>query len=279
MTTTTILPGLWLDWCTVTGTPAALRDEVTLARFMRQAHPSRSVLAALRPPAAKRSPAWPATLHKDSNALHQLLRAGWHLSQGMNTPWSTRLRTRRLLFGAVLIAPEAQGGLGLTRAETRSLTPHRIEAHLPGLETSADQVECMSCAVWFWLDVLGANSDWGRGGIRQLIHQRKLRTNCSQHPGIAPSAAWKDWPNFANLVPAIDRRGWVEPYSSLHPSSLSTLIGQLELLYEAPPEPADEPLPQPPAAASRISPEEEASILARADEINARVAALLREYS
>lgn len=279
METAVALPSLWIDWCTVTGTPALLRDETTISRFIHQAHPSRSVLKALRPAVTTRAPAWPAVLREDPSALHLLLRAGAYPSQGMSTPWPTRLRTRRLLFVAVLIAPEAQGGLGLTRAEIRSLTPHRIEAHLPGLETSADQVECVSCAVWFWLDVLGANSDWGRGGIRQLIHQRKLRTNCNRHPGTAPSAAWKDWPDFANLLPAIDRWGWVEPYSSLHPSSLSTLIGQLELLYDAPPEPADEPLPQPPAAASRISPEEEASILARAYEINARVAALLREYS
>ncbi|WP_092103768.1 hypothetical protein [Brevibacterium sandarakinum] len=136
----------------------------------------------------------------------------------------------------------------------------------------------MSCAVWAWLDVLGANSDWGRGGIRQLIHQHDQRTNCTRHQSAAPNSAWKDWPNFANLLPAIDRWGWVDPYSSMHPSSLSTLIRQLELLYEAPPKSMEEPLPRPPEAPPKITPDEEAQILARADEINARVAALLREY-
>lgn len=278
METAVALPSLWIDWCTVTGTPALLRDEATISRFIHQAHPSRSVLKALHPVVTTRAPAWPATLREDPSALRLLLRAGAHLSRGRGTAWSTRLRTRRLLFAAVLIAPRGQGGLGLTRATIRSLTPHRFEQHLPDLETAVEQVECVNCTVWAWLDVLGANSDWSRGGVRKLIHQLDQRTNCARHQGAAPSSAWKNWPNFANLLPAIDRWGWVEPYSSMHPSSLSTLIKQLELLYETPPEPVEDPLPLPPVSASRISPEEEARILARADEVNARVAALLREY-
>lgn len=278
METVNVLPSLWIDWCAATGTPVALRDEVTLSRFTQQTRPSQSVLKALQPTVTMRTPAWPSTMLENPNALHQLLRAGTNLAQGASTSWASRLRIRRLLFTAVLIAPETQGGFGLTRAQIRALTPHSIEQRLPDLENAVEQAECISCTAWAWLDILGANSNWSRGGIRQLIHQREVRTNCPRHRTRTPSDAWKDWPNYPNLLPAIDRWGWINPYSSVHPSSLSTLIRDLEQLYEEPPEPIEEPLPQTLATPPRISPEEEAAILARADEVNARVAALLHDY-
>lgn len=57
-----VLPDLWLDWCAVTRTPAALpTDSATLAAFTKQARPSARVLSVLRPPAVARptAPAWP----------------------------------------------------------------------------------------------------------------------------------------------------------------------------------------------------------------------------
>lgn len=279
MKTVAAPPALWVDWCAVTGTSPTLRDEETLSKFATQAHPSHAVLKALQPAVTTRTPAWPSALREDSGALHQLLRVGTALTLNASTPWSNRLRIRRLLFAAVLLAPEAQGGFNLTRAQIRALTPARIEQRLPGLESTEDQMKCISCAVWAWLDVLGANSDWSRGGIRQVIHRQSLRTNCSRHPGSAPNDAWKDWPNYANLMPAIDRWGWVDPYSSMHPSSLSKLIKDLERLYDEPLRPDEEPPPSPPASIPKISPKKEAEILARADEVNARVTALLQEYS
>lgn len=49
METVVALPSLWIDWCTVTGTPAFLRDEATISRFVQQAHPSQSMLSAVCP--------------------------------------------------------------------------------------------------------------------------------------------------------------------------------------------------------------------------------------
>ena len=57
---TTALPGLWTDWCSVTGVPAGRIDEVSLSCFSQQAQPSQAVLAALRRRLAPKDPVAPA---------------------------------------------------------------------------------------------------------------------------------------------------------------------------------------------------------------------------
>lgn len=79
------------------------------------------------------------------------------------------------------------------------------------------------------------------------------------------------------MLPAIDRWGYVDPYASLHPSSISVLISTIALLCQEP-VPAEEPALEPVCSpVPWVTPEEEERILARADELNARIAALLCE--
>lgn len=88
------LPGVWVDWCSVTGAPVGSRDEATLRLFSRQTSPSRRVLAALRPVEneAPIAPAWPAAYRDDPGALQLLVRRGDVLVQAPSTHWIVRLR-------------------------------------------------------------------------------------------------------------------------------------------------------------------------------------------
>ena len=82
------------------------------------------------------------------------------------------------------------------------------------------------------------------------------------------------------MLPAIDRWGYVDTYFSLHPSSLSGVISAMSLMLDGD-DPKPTPLPEPQSSAPRreIPPKEEERILARADELNARVAQLLAEFT
>lgn len=127
---TATLPGLWLDWCQVTGTPTGQRDEPTLARFASQTRPSKALLKSLAqgkdsPPVAW---AWPRSYAADTDTLSRLLRRIFALTRRSNLEWISRLRLHRLAFLAVLIAPAAQGGLGLTRGQSLRLSPAALAA-------------------------------------------------------------------------------------------------------------------------------------------------------
>ncbi|WP_409495472.1 hypothetical protein [Amycolatopsis sp. cmx-11-12] len=72
--------------------------------------------------------------------------------------------------------------------------------------------------------------------------------------------------------------GYLDRYGSLHPSSLSGLVRAIETLVDARVAPARLTDVEPVSAQPRITAEEEAAILARADEVNARVARILEDY-
>lgn len=274
-------PGLWVDWCAATGTPSGRRDQATLDLFRQQARPSRIVLDAIRPNVeTPRAPAWPVQLRHHDTALARLIRGGSARISHPDLDWITRLRLRRLLFAAVLIAPVDLGGLGLDRSKTRSLNPIGLQKLRPQIGSADDESSCPSCAVWSWLEILGTNSKWSRGAVKALGRRRDdARGLTHRHEREDPSPDWLDWPDQANLLPAIDRWGYLDQYESMHPSSLSALIRTMVMIAEAPivEFPQTEPAPTPPAR--HISPEEEGEILSRADELNARISRILKEFS
>lgn len=230
------LPGLWVDWCAATGTPVNQLNRMTLDRFRHQARPPQTLLRHLVPKAAKpRAPAWPVHLRHDETALARLIRGGSSRIANPELDWITRLRLRRLVFAAVLIAPGDLGGLGLNRKKTCRLTPVRLQVLRQQIGCTDDQATCPACAVWSWLEILGTNSKWSRGAVRAL----GLR--CDDTPGEKhrheredPSPDWLDWPDRANLLPAIDRWGYLDQYESMHPSSLSVLIRTMVMIADAP---------------------------------------------
>lgn len=271
---------LWDDWCAVTGTDSALRDEDTLDRFAHQASPSRRLLEALRAtPPAPRAPAWPRPL-QGRDTLAQVLTHSWDIAEHPQTHWVDRLRLRRLRFIAVLLAPRDQGGLGLDRARLRGLTPAALQQRRASITTAARSQQCPACAVWSWLQVVGTSSGWSHFSVRALAYQPQQLVDdehCHEQPDPSP-----DWLTCAGLVPAIDRWGYLDPYQSLHPSSISVLTHQLEELLDipVPVSPATEPDHDPDQAigARSLTRQEQEQVFARADELNARINRILAEY-
>jgi hypothetical protein len=278
---TTPLPDLWTDWCSVTGVPAHKIDEVSLSCFSQQAQPSQAVLAALRRRLAPKdppAPAWPRGHREDAGSLQRLIRRGTTIIQHPGTHWVFRLRMRRMLFTAVLLAPRSHGGLGLDRAGALGLRPDRMRELRQWIGIAEDPSACPACATWSWLDVIGTNSGWSHSSVRVLGHRRDEVGSAHRHLRPDPNP---DWHLSIGLLPAVDRWGWIDAYRSMHPSSLSAVISAAALLLDGP-EPA--PAPVPAAAAMPASPrrqmsrEEEEQILKRADELTARVEAILREF-
>lgn len=276
--TTAALPELWTDWCCASGVPEDGIDEESLALFSRQARPSKTVLARLRrtiAPAGAGAPAWPREHRGDPSSLRRLLARADVMIQDRSTHWSLRLKLRRMLFAAVLVAPASHGGLGLSRAEARDLRPASLERLRPKIGVADDPDACPACAVWSWLEIIGTNNAWFRGGVRSLAHRRGAEAEGHRHEMPDPSP---DWRMCLGVLPAIDRWGWVDPYSSLHPSSLSVVLRAVHALLEGP-SPVPSPEPEPRAPVREISDEEREAIFARADAVTARVEAILREHA
>ena len=186
------------------------------------------------------------------------------------------------MFAAVLLAPAGQGGLGLTRDQALELTPAAFQELRPQIGTAEEESSCPACAIWSWLEVLGTNSSWSSAMVRALA-KRAGETPKSdvahRHELDDPNPGWGDWQECSNLLPGIDRWGYIYQYSSMHRSSLSVVIAVMALLLDTPvPRPINSP-PAPELQTIRhMTPEEEASILARADELNKRVTALLASF-
>lgn len=278
---TTALPDLWTDWCSVTGVPVGRIDETLLSRFTRQAQPSRAVLSELRRRLAPKdppAPAWPRGHTEDTGSLQRLIRRATAIIQHPDTHWVFRLRLRRMLFAAVLLAPASHGGLGLDRAGALGLRPDRMRELRQWIGIAEDQSACPACATWSWLQVIGTNSGWSHGSVRALGHGRDEEGPAHRHLRPDPSP---DWHLCVGMLPAVDRWGWIDAYRSMHPSSLSAVINAMALLLDGP-EPVSVPVPStaalPPSPRRQMSREEEEQVLARADELNARVEAILREF-
>lgn len=278
------LPGLWLDWCEVTGTPPdRYDDQSTIKLFVRQTQPSRAVLSGLnrllhdqrhQPQIA---PAWPAGLH-----LNGTLRQIWQHVAQPETYWSNRLRLHRLAFVAVLIAPPQQCGLGLTREAVRDLTPAQFRALRATVRTSTTPETCPACAISEWVEVLATNNGWSQASVRSLGHRYRRPSGPAHACALLDPS--RDWLDCAVMVPHIDRWGWIsQSDTGLHKSSLSGLIGQLRRLgiqtISASAVPSLRPDHDDVHPLTRtVSPEVEHEILRRADEQNRRARQILRDY-
>ncbi|MEU3626714.1 hypothetical protein BS329_35770 [Amycolatopsis coloradensis] len=193
------LPDLWLDWCVVTGNRVDIRDEAVLEEFARQAAPSQKLLSALRSPAA--APTWPPALRDDAFALERLVHGGTSRINDPDTGWIARLRLRRLLFSAVLLAPPDQGGLGLSRGQVRDLTAQRLRELRPDIGRADEEASCPACAVWSWLDIIGTNNGWSQGALRELGQRRDTPAGeRHRHELDDPSPDWLAWPGLNRRI-------------------------------------------------------------------------------
>ena len=225
------------------------------------------------------APTWPAAHRDDPCGLRRLIRRGTVIVEKPDAHWIVRLGLRRLLFAAVLVAPSAQGGLGLNRKQALHLTPKGLQRERPRIGTGEGPSSCPACATWSWLQVLGTNSGWSHSSVRELSHRRD-EPRGGEHRHTRPDAS-PEWHDCVGLLPAIDRWGYVDPYDSMHPSSLSVLVTAMEALLDAPVGslPALAPALAPARPVRQVSPEEQQQIFDRADELSARIATILAVYS
>jgi hypothetical protein len=274
---TDALPDLWVDWCLVTGTRADQIDESTVDRFTSQVQVPQAVLQLLRTlmdPPEQLATVWPGPLQNDPDSLNRLLRQGSLLINSATTHWIARLRIRRLLFAGVLLAPRDFGGAGLSRREALGLAPSQLQAIRGELGTGPSPGECPRCAVWSWLEVIGTNNSWSHGVVRELAH--RTDESDGRHRHLEPDPR-PDWGDALGLLPAIDQWGYINPYGSLHPSSLSVLVHAIFDLIDGPVLVQQEETSAPEPGIRHFSAAEEAEVLARADQLNAHITKVLAE--
>ena len=280
------LPQLWIDWCAATGTSIETDDAATIERFARMAQPSRDVLVALCARTSgqaveRTAPAWPVILHDDQQALARTLRNGTASVQLAGPDWQHRVRLRRLLAIAVLIAPVQLGGAALSRSEVSGLMPPRLAEIREQLGCHDDPASCPQCILWSWLQVLGMNRHWSRTAVRE--HESfpdRLDEPQHRHELEDPEPDWMLWSREASLVPAMDRHGYLELHASLHPSSLSVVIARIaDLGARAPAQQIPDGRRLGRAASPTVSAARECEILAEADALNARMARIFSSLS
>lgn len=280
------MPSLFSDWCAVTGADPRCLDELTLERFAHMAQPSRAVLEQLRSSShdqpSPRAAAWSTPLRGNGHALARVLRTGTASIQDAGDDWQHRVRLRRLLALAVLIAPHEAGGAALTRTEITELVPPRLHALREQIGVHNDPTSCPRCVVFSWLRVIGTNRHWSRAAVIEAeTFPDRLKPGEHRHELADPEPDWQLWPDEPSLLPRLDRWGYLELHASLHPSSISVLIEQISALADLPVVEHvsegqvvrhDPPTP-------RISAEREREILAEADALNARMARIFSSLS
>lgn len=152
---------------------------------------------------------------------------------------------------------------------------------------SADPRTCPSCAVTRWLEILGIADGLGRGSARMHLATAHAPTPRGTHRHTV--AGPPRWRQAAQLLPAIDRHGWIDDYQPLSTRAIHTrltLAGNRAL----DPEPGHagthtRPHPEPAQPARRTRPaatlDEALTILDQvahdADTLNRRIQALLAE--
>ncbi|WP_156698019.1 hypothetical protein [Nocardioides sp. Leaf285] len=143
------------------------------------------------------------------------------------------------------LAPPAEGGLGLTRDEARSLRPTDFRL-APGsitctafsrrraVGTVADPDACPACATVRWLHVAALDYRWSARVVNEYLRRARQRRihDCgaddpeppvAAEPGSLPDLdpTWRETPV---LAPAIDRYGWTANWRPLTARSLSSIV-------------------------------------------------------
>jgi hypothetical protein len=139
--------------------------------------------------------------------------------------WPDGLLGRRDGFLIVLTA-----ALGFPHTQARRIQPTdltydgeqswRVEQrHVP---VDADPRRCPSCALVRWLDILGIADGLGRGSARMDLTAAHAATALDphQHHPAEPQR----WSAAAQLLPPIDRHGWIDDYQPLSTRTIHTRL-------------------------------------------------------
>jgi hypothetical protein len=130
------------------------------------------------------------------------------------------------------------GVLGYSHTQTRQIRPADLDTSLDtslDIDTTAvprirgralpitdDPRSCPACAAVRWLEILGVADGLGRGSARMHLSVAAAPTSTSPHSHTVTDAA--RWQHAAQLLPAIDRHGWIDDYRPLSGRSISARL-------------------------------------------------------
>ena len=97
-----------------------------------------------------------------------------------------------------------------------------MNARANAVPTSDDPRTCPACAIVRWLDILGVADGLGRGSARMHLTDATTPTALSPHHHTPTHPA--RWRRAAQLLPAIDRHGWIDDYQPLSTRSIHTRL-------------------------------------------------------
>jgi hypothetical protein len=288
---------LFCDYTAATGQPALPTTLTALTGFLTQipargTTPARRVAAIaaahrnagylLQRPTGAPPPAITETGRRDARAD-----PGQMIAACPTRCWPHGFLGRRDAFLIVLT-----GVLGYSHTQARHIQPTDITTSpdtevVPGirgqaLPTSDDPRTCPACAAVRWLDILGIADGLGRGSARMHLSAASAPTPLSPHQHTPTDPA--RWPHAAQLLPAIDRHGWIDDYQPLSTRSIHTrlTLAAHRATTPDPTEPRTHPVPTPADPASRTPTLEEVLVLLDqvaddADAVNHRIQALLAD--
>lgn len=274
------LPDLWVDWCAVTGHPVDEPSPEALERFARQAHPSRKVLRTLQkaargPQEPVEAPAWPQDASVGLEAA--LAALCWVGRDGMRTHWSHTFRARRDAYLLTLLAPSAQGGLGLSRRQATRLSPARLAERRPEVGRGETPAGCPACAVHRWLPYVSLYTNYFFGSVQAMAN---TSIDLTQHVCDTPDPE-SAWTTAERLAPAMNSRGEFDHWTPITPRAVTTILATrlLEAEYAKPPtQPEREEGPDPrPEVTRNFTSDEVEAVYDAADEVNARIRDLLND--
>lgn len=215
---------LWCDWSSATGRPPLPAEPEHIAEFVAAMNGGSSLRRRrIRSIVAKcdlfgepvvletaEPRMWHEMLGDVSGVLQAIPRWGW--PSGMNR--------RRDAFVVVL------AGLGLTRRQMCWLEAKQVKRLETGwtiddrpVPYAEDPSGCSACAVSDWLTVLGMVAGGGRGEAQQHLTRAARPEGHRCHMAVG-----ERWRNAHELVPAIDRHGWVDDGAPVTTRTISQVL-------------------------------------------------------
>lgn len=274
---------LWCDWCAAFEHDARDLAPAALHRFAT--HVPGVNLDLLHRAARKRGVEPRLRLDPWEGVEENWVSLSQSLGRCPTSGWPHAVPGRRDAWLVVLTRHLRMSRLNAARQRGRNVL--RIVEALP-----TDHVDdvCLRCVVKRWVEVVATQSLWSRASVRELVWPRSgLAFGTAARPcdgGCGDIERLMDQvPAHAIMAPAIDRHGWWADWRPMSARAVTNVLAaRCQPLGE---EPAlDETLCDPVTAEQQASDHEFTdetfdrldAAMARADEVNARLEALLREH-
>lgn len=233
---------LWVDWCRATGRRPTGASAQDIAQFCVDVpaapgtvrHRVRAIAHGLNDPDG--APGLARPRRGPWRTGPDWLTLGEALRRLPTVGWPSALHGRRDGF---LVAVAAV--LKLTRSQLRRLGPADVElasgtVRVCGASVDpdmADSLACPACAVTRWLRVLSAATGGGRSGPQRLLMSASQFAADRGHDCAEPVPP--GWKASNQLLPAIDRHGWIDDFRPISTRQISSILRQRQARDQAEP--------------------------------------------